>query len=78
MLDLLSYREVVILRDAARDPEGRAWLNTSDGSAAVRLQERGFGHWEQTHPFVASFLINDAGRRATSNQPESPAGKGQP
>lgn len=77
MSEVLSSRELAILRGAMRDSDdGHTYLNASDGSAAARLQERGYGRWEQSSPFVASFYINDAGRAAALN-PGTPGEHGR-
>ena len=33
-------------------------LSMGELGAAVRLTERGVGHWEQRHPFVATFVLH--------------------
>ena len=32
----------------------------------LRLTERGVGHWEQRHPFIATFVLHDSRAEASS------------
>ena len=45
-----------ILRRAT-EQGGECFLSYGEASAAMRLTEKGTGHWEQRHPFVATFVL---------------------
>lgn len=42
----------------ARERGGRVLCGQGDTGAALRLTERGVGHWEQTSPFVFTFVLH--------------------
>lgn len=42
----------------ARERGGRMLCGQGDVGTALRLKERGVGHWEQTHPFLFEFVLH--------------------
>jgi hypothetical protein len=56
-----------LIVERARAQGGRCFLNYGEASAAMRLTERGVGHWEQFSPFVAAFVL----AAASSSVPET-------
>lgn len=46
--------------ERARSNGGEYRLSMGELAAAVRLTEQGVGHWEQRHPFVATFVLDEA------------------
>lgn len=58
--DLDVVREEIIV-ERARKNGGECFLDYGEASAAIRLTEKGVGHWEQRHPFIATFVLAVSG-----------------
>lgn len=61
-----SYPQIEYQREAerslirrAREKGGSCLCSQGDVGAALRLTERGVGHWKQDHPFIFTFHLHE-------------------
>ena len=57
MSDYARKVEETLIRRAI-EKGGECVIGMSECCAAARLTERGIGHWEQRHPFIATFVLH--------------------